>query len=55
MFIKKKINYKELINLINYNAHNKIFLKFRKKVPKNIRDIQKTRNYVYSKLHNSGI
>ena len=55
LFIKKKINYKELINLINYNAHNKIFLKFRKKVPKNILDIHKTRNYVYSKLYNSGI
>ena len=55
LFIKKKINYKELINFINYNAHNKIFLKFRKKVPKNIQDIHKTRNYVYSKLDNSGI
>ena len=55
LFVKKKINYKELIKLINYNAHNKIFLKFRKKEPKTIRDIHKTRNYVYSKLHNSGI
>ena len=55
LFNKKKINYKELINFINYNAHNKIFLKFRKKVPKNIQDIHKTRNYVYSKLDNSGI
>ena len=55
MFIKKKINYKELINLINYNAHNKIFLKFRKKMPKNIQDIHNIRNYVYSKLNNSGI
>ena len=55
MFIKKKISYIELIDLINFNAHNKIFLKFRKKTPKNISDIQKTRNYVYSKLDNSGI
>ena len=55
MFIKKKINYKALINVINYNAHNKIFLKFRKKMPKNIQDIHNIRNYVYSKLNNSGI
>ena len=55
MFIKKKIKYSELIRLINYNAHNRIFLKLRKKVPKNIQEIYKIRNYVYSKLNNSGI
>ena len=55
MFIKKKINYKQLIDLINSNAHNKVFLKFRKKMPKNIQEIHKIRNYVYSKLDNSGI
>ena len=55
MFIQKKISYKELINSINNNAYNKIFLKLRKKTPKNIQDIYKTRNYVYSKLDNSGI
>mgnify|MGYP005994668751 CR=1 FL=1 len=55
MFLKKKITYKELINSINSYAHNKFFLKFRKKTPKNIHDIQKIRNYVYSKLNNSGI
>ena len=55
MFIEKKINYKQLIDLINSNAHNKVFLKFRKKMPKNIQEIHKIRNYVYSKLDNSGI
>jgi 1-deoxy-D-xylulose-5-phosphate reductoisomerase len=55
MFLKKKITYKELINSINSHAHNKFFLKLRKKTPKNIHDIQKIRNYVYSKLNNSGI
>ena len=55
LFIKEKISYKDLINLIDYNAHNKIFLKFKKKTPKNIQDIYKIRNYVYSKLNNSGI
>ena len=55
MFIQKKISYKDLINSINNNAYNKIFLKLRKKTPKNIQDIYKTRNYVYSKLDNSGI
>ena len=54
-FINKKISYKKLINLINYNAHNRIFLNLRKKTPKNIRDIYKIRNYVYSKLNNLGI
>ncbi len=55
MFIKKKINYKQLVNLIDYNAHRRIFLKLRKKEPKNIQEIYKIRNYVYSKLNNSGI
>ena len=55
LFIKEKISYKVLIDSINYNAHNKIFLKFKKKTPKNIQDIYKIRNYVYSKLNNSGI
>ena len=54
-FINKKINYKDLINLINNYAHNKNFLDLRKKVPKNIDEIYKTRNYVYSKLNILGI
>ena len=54
-FIKKKINYNQLIKLIYYYAHSRIFLKLRKKTPKNIREIYKIRNYVYSKLDNSGI
>ena len=54
-FIKKEINYNDLLNSINYYARSKIFLKFRKKTPKNIKDIHKTKDYVYSKLENLGI
>ncbi len=55
MYLKKKINYERLIYLINYYANNKIFHKFKKKNPKNVVDIYKTRNYVCAKLNNSDI
>ena len=55
VYLKKKINYKKLVNLINYYSHNKIFHKFKRKIPKNVNDIYKTKNYVYEKLSNSGI
>ncbi len=54
-FLKRKINYKKLVNLINYHSHNKIFHKFKRKIPKNVNDIYKTKDYVYEKLSNSGI
>jgi|TARA_B110000444_G_scaffold253093_1_gene283384 1-deoxy-D-xylulose-5-phosphate reductoisomerase len=55
VYLKKKINYKKLVNLINYHSHSKIFSKFKRKVPRNVNDIYKTKNYVYEKLVNSGI
>ena len=55
MYLKKKIDYRTLIKLINYYANNKIFQNFKKKKPTNADDIYKTRNYVYAKLRNSDI
>ena len=55
MFLNKKIDYKKLISLINKNVQNRSFFNLRKKIPKNIQEIYKIRNYVYSKLNNSGI
>ena len=55
IFLKKKINYQQLVNYINFYANNKIFDKFKKSSPKNINDIYKTRDYVNEKLINSGI
>ncbi len=55
MYLKKKINYKKLVYLINYYSHYKVFHKFKRKLPKNVDDIYKTKNYVYEKLINSGI
>ena len=55
MYLKRKINYKKLVYLINYYSHYKDFNKFKRKMPKNIDDIYKTKNYVYEKLINSGI
>lgn len=54
-FLKKVINYKELINYIEFYAQNKIFHKFKKITPKNLNDIYQTRNYVNEKLNNLGI
>ena len=55
IYLKKKIDYKKLIFLINYYSYNKIFHKFKRKLPKNVNDIYETKNYVYEKLINSGI
>ena len=55
IYLKKKINYKQLINSINYYSNNKVFHKFKKKTPKNINDINNTKNFVYEKLSNWGI
>ena len=55
IYLKKKIDYKQLINSINYYSNNKIFHKFKKKTPKNINDIHNTKNFVYEKLSNWGI
>ena len=55
IYLKKKINYKQLIYSINYYSNNKIFHKFKKKTPKNITDINNTKNFVYEKLSNWGI
>ncbi len=54
-YLTKKINYKKLVNLINYYSQDKIFRQFKRKIPKNVNDIYKTKNYVYEKLSNSGI
>ena len=54
-FLKRKISYLELIKLIKFHANSKNFLNFRKLPVKNITDIEKTRNYVYSKLQTLGI
>ena len=50
-FIEKKIEYKNLITSIDYFARKKIFLKFRNKIPINIKDIYETQNYVNEKLN----
>jgi 1-deoxy-D-xylulose-5-phosphate reductoisomerase len=54
-FLKRKISYLELIKLIKFYANSKNFLNFRKLPVKNVTDIEKTRNYVYSKLETLGI
>ena len=55
IYLKKKIDYKKLVYLIYFYSNNKIFHKFKKKVPKNVNDIYKTKNFVYEKLSNWGI
>jgi len=54
-FLKKKISYKSLINLIFKYSHNNIFYHYKKKVPKNVNDIEKTRINVVTKLKNWSI
>ena len=54
-FLKRKISYLELIKLIKFHANSKKFLNFRKLPVKNVTDVEKTRNYVYSKLETLGI
>ncbi len=54
-YLKKKINYNQLVHLINYYSTNQIFNKYKKKIPKNINDIHATKNFVYTKLNNWSI
>tara|TARA_B100000035_G_scaffold101755_1_gene86285 strand:+ start:1187 stop:2353 length:1167 start_codon:yes stop_codon:yes gene_type:complete len=54
-YLKKKINYKQLIKLIKKYSHLIKFTKFKKNTPKSINDIYKTRKYVNEILSNSGI
>jgi len=49
-FLRKKINYLELINNINKFSNNKIFTKYKKKLANNLNDILNLNEYVYLKL-----
>ena len=55
IYLKKKINYIELLYLINLYARKKIFRRFKAIAPKNIHDIYQTKNYVNEILANSVI
>ena len=54
-FLEKRINYINLIKLIEKYAFNKHFLSFRKKRIKNMSQIHKIREYVYLKLNKLSI
>ena len=54
-YLKQKIDFKKLINLIIKISNLKEFQKFKKIKPKNINDIYSLRNYVSSKLDSLGI
>ncbi len=54
-YLKKKINFYELINLISKISNFKEFQKYKKIKPKNIDDIYKLRDYVSFKLDSLGI
>jgi 1-deoxy-D-xylulose-5-phosphate reductoisomerase len=54
-FLNKKINYNQLISLINKFAHDRNFTKFRKIPVKSIEEIYKIRDYVSFKLNTLGI
>ena len=49
-FLKKKINFKKLIFLINKISNFKEFQKYKKINPKKAEDIYRLRNYVSSKM-----
>ncbi len=49
-YLEKKINFLELIKLINTYAFHKEFIKFKKFNVKNVKEIYKIRNYVRLKL-----
>lgn len=55
MFLKKKINYDQLIKLIYKNSINQKFTKYRYKKPKSVKDIYKLRDYVSLKLSILGV
>ena len=50
-FLKKEINFKKMIYLINKFANFKKFQKFKKIKPKNAKDIYQLRDYVSSKMN----
>lgn len=54
-FLKKRINFKELIHLIIKNSKLNEFQKFKKIKPKNVNDIYRLRDYVSSKMDSLGI
>ena len=54
-FLKSRINFKRLIDLIIKTSNLKEFQKFKKIKPKNVNDIYSLRNYVSSKLDSLGI
>ena len=54
-FLSKKINYNQLISLINKFSHDRNFTKFRKIPVKSIEEIYKIRDYVSFKLNTLGI
>ena len=54
-FLDKKINFQELIRLINKISNLKEFQKFKKIKPRNIKQIYNLRDYVHLKLNTLGI
>ena len=54
-FLDKKINFQELIKLINKISNFKEFQKFKKIKPRNIKQIYNLRDYVHLKLNTLGI
>ena len=54
-FLDKKINFRELTNLINKISNLKEFQKFKKIKPRNIKQIYNLRDYVHLKLNTLGI
>ena len=54
-FLKKKITFQKLINLINRILNFKEFQKFKKIKPKSVDDIYELRDYVSLKLDSLGI
>ncbi len=54
-YLKQKIDFKKLINLIIKISNLKEFQKFKKIKPKNVKDIYRLRDYVSSKMNSLGI
>jgi 1-deoxy-D-xylulose-5-phosphate reductoisomerase len=50
-FLEKKITFRKLILLLCKYSKSKHFTKYKKNIVKNINDIYKTRDYVYTKLN----
>ena len=54
-FLDKKINFNELTKLIIKNSNLKEFQKYKKIMPRNIKQIYNLRDYVHLKLNTLGI